>query len=272
MPCVPCGTSCGTVGSHTVASEFVFQLDPARLRIEDRKSGAHLEFPNRIVVNKRRGLILAIGESEDVVRSRFGDRFPAEDVGTLTLFGPAGAFLSYELRVIGHLMRLLADHAHGRSVTLVPSKPPKGSDYAFDIPGYETFSESRRRSFEHAVQAYFRVRRLTINEHDLAIPAQRREIEIQVRRLLVMGLPAAAAIAGFLAAPAALREDRFVFLIYVLAILLVSYYGGSVEWMLLARRILPVDYCFYMLQHGRGRFSPIDQWLAKTFWRNSSPD
>ncbi len=250
-----------------MAAEFVVHIDPEHLRIEDRKAGTHLEFPNRVVVEKRRGLILSLGEDEDAVRARFGDRFPAGEIATLTVFGADDGLLAYELRVIGHLTRLLANQSGGtRSVSALPSKPGKGGDYLLDVPGYETFPAARRHSLEYALQAQFRLRRLAINGRELQIPARNRELEVQLWRVSSVVLPAVAAIVGYIAAPVVLRADRFAFLLYILLILLLVYYGGRVAWMFLARRIVPVRYCLYMLMTVRHRHSPIDRWLAHAIW------
>jgi hypothetical protein len=248
-----------------MAAEFVLKINQERLRIEDKKTGVHIEFPNRVVVNKRRGLILSLGEDEGVVRALFGNRFGSDAIETLTLFTADGTELAYEVRVIGHLTRLL-NRQMGASGGLVPTKPGKGATYTVELLGYELFPRARRRSLEHAFQAYFRVRQLAVNGEELAIPVQKRELEVQVRRLLVRALPGAAAIAAFLAAPAGLRADRLVFALYILLALFLFYYGGRVLWMLAARRIVPVDYCFFMLRHLRGRASLIDEWLARTLW------
>jgi len=255
-----------------MAVELVFRLDSGRLGIEDKKTGEKVEFPNRVVVNQARGLILSLGEDEEVARSRLAGRFGQDEMATLSLFGVEGTHLTYELRVLAHLRRLLARQSGnaGRG-SLLPGKPGKGSDYILEIPGYELFPLARRREFEHAIQAYFRVRRLLINGEDRAIPAARRELEIQVRRLFVRAVPGAAAIVGYLAAPASLRADRLALLAYVLLILVLVYYGGRVGWMVLARRIVPVEYCLYMLQNARGRRSTVDRWLARTLWGRSAP-
>ncbi len=255
-----------------MSREFAFHLGLDQLRIEDRKTGARLEMENRVVVHSRRGMILSLGQSLDDVRARFRGRFDPSEIQAVSLFGPEETNLVYELRVIGHLRRMLGDKV-GKPVPvrLFAPRPGKGPDYSLSIPGYEGFPPARRASFEHALQAHLRVRRLVINGRNVEISARQRDLEIMVRRLFVQWLPAIAAIVAFLAAPPPLRTDRFLLLAYVLAVLGLLYYGGRVAWMLLAPRILPLDYCLYMLRNVRGRCSPLDQWLARILWQSHAP-
>jgi hypothetical protein len=256
-----------------MSQKFVLHLGAQELRIEDPMTGAHLEVANRVAVHLQRGMILSLGEDVEAVRTRLAGRFAASDIQPLSLFGPEETHLGYELRVIGHLRRMLAGQmGKPASIRLFAPRPGKGADYVLEIPGYELFGASRRRMFEHALQAHLRLRHLVINGQNVAIPARQRELEIQARRLFVRWLPGAAAIAAFITAPARLRADRLVFLGFVLVVLVLVYYGGRVAWMLLARRIVPVDYCRYMLENVRGRFSPMDQWLARILWGTKGTD
>jgi hypothetical protein len=139
-----------------------------------------------------------------------------------------------------------------------------------ELPGYDLFPPERRRSLEHALQVHFRVRRLTINGEERAIPVQKRELEIMVRRLFVRALPAATALAAYFLAPAGLRAERLAFAACILAVLLGAYYGGRALWMLAARRIVPVEYCRTLLRDLGGRASAVDEWLARAIWGRES--
>ena len=252
-----------------MAGKYALHVDSARLCITDEKTGQRLEYANRVVVNGRRGLILALGEEEEAVRGRLGNQLAGEPLDTLTLFGADAAHLAYEVRVIGHLTRLL-NRQTGAPGGLVATKPGRGAAYTVQLPGYELFPPARRRSLEHALQVHFRVRRLTVNGEERAIPAHRRELEIRVRRMLVRVLPAAAAVAAYFLAPAGLRAERLAFAACILAVLLGAYYGGRVLWMLAARRIVPVEYCRFLLRDLRGRASAVDEWLARAIWGTDS--
>jgi hypothetical protein len=44
-----------------MAFEFVFHIDPKRIRLQDHQTGYHLEIGNRVVVRQKDGLLLARG-------------------------------------------------------------------------------------------------------------------------------------------------------------------------------------------------------------------
>jgi hypothetical protein len=258
-----------------MAAEFVFRISSETILIDDKKTGYHLELRNSALINRKKGLILALGQPEDVVRKRLGHLYDrqAADVQIVTLFGPDGRDLVYEIRAFEHFTRLL--HAQGQEASAMSyfaAKAIKGFDYFLEIPGYESFAEARRHALEQQMQAHLRLRRLVINGKELHIPTKKRELEIWLRRALVRLLPVVAVAAAFLSAPSAMAQNRLALLVYLLAVLFIFYYGGRVLWMLLARRIVPVGYCLAMLRGTRDRLSSLDAWLARAVWGASSAD
>ena len=258
-----------------MAAEFVFRISNETILIDDKKTGYHLELRNSALVNRKNGIILALGERESVVRERLGRLYErqAGNVEVIQLFGPDGRYLVYEIRALEHFTRLL--HQQGQQASArnyFAAKAIKGFDYTFEIPGYESFPEVRRRALEQRMQAHLRLRRLVINGRELQISTKKRELEIWVRRALVRILPIVAVAAAFLTAPTAMAQNRLTLLVYLLAVLFFFYYGGRVLWMILACRIVPLDYCVAMLRGTRDRLSAADAWLARAVWGTSGSE
>ena len=100
-----------------MAAEFVFRISNETILIDDKKTGYHLELRNSALVNRKNGIILALGERESVVRERLGRLYErqAGNVEVIQLFGPDGRYLVYEIRALEHFTRLL--HQQGQQAS-----------------------------------------------------------------------------------------------------------------------------------------------------------
>ncbi len=253
-----------------MAVKFVFRIDSERIRAEDPQTGYHTEVPNRAVIRERDGLL--VGLSERKAPGSPGGQSPEERTGhrVAMLFGTGDAELEHEIKVLENITCVL--HGQSRSARAAAhfaAKLADRFDYLFEIPGYEGFPEERRRALEESIQAHLRLRRLVMNGRDVQIPTWKRELEIWVRRLLVRGVPAGAVAAGYLTLPHAVAASRWSTAGYLAAIILLSYYGGKVLWMLGVRGLVPRTYRLCMLQGAHHRVLPIDRWLARTLWEDT---
>jgi hypothetical protein len=252
-----------------MAVEFIFRMSPEQIRVENPRTGYHLEIGNRAVVRQQDGLLLALGEHKTGGGDDPDERSAkhASDPRVLTLFGAADAELEVEIKALEHLTYMLHRQSQGvQPIAHLAMKLVDGFDYILEIQGYEEFPEARRRALEESMQAHLRLRRLVINGREVEIPMWKRELEIWVRRLFIRGLPIGAVAAGYLALPQAIAVSRWSILGYLLAIAALSYYGGKALWMLAARGLVPRDYRLCMLQGTHHRLLPTDRWLARALW------
>jgi hypothetical protein len=256
-----------------MAFEFVFQIDPEQIRIQDPQTGYHLEMSNRAVIRQSDGELLALGEPEEKARAILDSRRrgPAGgqdgEIRTIPLFAADGAWLACEIQAMKHFTwQLHKQSAQARPMAHFLTKLRDGFDYILTIPGYEDFPAARRQALEQSLQAHLRLRRLVINGREVQIPIWKRNLEFWLRRLLAQALPIAAILGGYLTMPSAAAGSPFSFLAYLMAIAYLSYYGGRLLWMLLARSIVPYHYRLYMLQGTHRRLSRIDQMLARAVW------
>ena len=89
---------------------------------------------------------------------------------------------------------------------------------------------------------------------------------VPVNTMVMRSANAVAAVASaFLTAPGAVGQSRP-------AVLFLFYYGGKILWMLLARRLAPLDYRLAMLRGTRDQLSTADAWLARTLWGTSGSE
>lgn len=248
--------------------EFGFRITRETISIHDAGTGFERSFANRIAAYDRHGVILLFGEPDEKARSKLGPWYVehANEVLFCTLFGAAGAELGYEIQVLEDLTRMLhrqsQDHRGGRHLA---AKLANAFDYVLDIPGYEAFSPDRRAALEQTIQAHLRLRRLTINGREVQIPACRRGSEFRLR-VLSGWLPVVATAAAYLTATEFIRQSQLLLFIYLATVLLFSYLGGRVLWMLAARRLVPPMYRLCMLQGRRRGLSCLDKTLARIFW------
>jgi hypothetical protein len=249
--------------------EYKIHIDPQQIRIQDPQTGYHEEMSNRAVVLPKDRLVLGLGESEEKVRARLIARFQksANDLRTLALFGPRGDDLDYEIQVLQFLARLLNTQSLSvRGWRHYGALLGSDFDYNLEIPGYESFSEARRHALEHNFQARQPLRRLAINGQEVQIPPSKRRLELWARRVFSQALPIIAIVLGYLLMPRSMAGSWFTFFIFLTVIGYLFYYGGRVAWMLLARRLVPHDYCMNKLQGNHRRISQIDLWLAQKVW------
>jgi hypothetical protein len=252
-----------------MAFEFTFQIDPERIVIQDAQIRYRLGVNNRVVYRQKDGRLLALGETEKVVRARLGGQYDWEagEVRSCSLFGADGAELAYEIQAMQYFTRLLHHQSHGvRPAAHFIARLGNGFDYFLTVQDYETFPEARRNTLEQSLQAHLRMRRLVINGRAVHIPVGKRILELWLRRLLTLILPLAAILAGYLTIPRSVASSPFTFLFYLLVISYSSYYGGKIAWMLLSRRIVPADYRLYMLQGARAKLANVDRLLVRVFW------
>ena len=252
-----------------MAIEFTFRITTDEIQVRDKETGFDRTFANRVAVDEKRGIIVALGESEEAAKARLGTWYlsHASEVRFCSLFGSGGADLRFEIRVLEYVTRMLHRQSQeSRRFQHMAAKFRNAFDYIFEIPGYEGFPEDRRHALEESIQAHLRLRRLVINGTEVQIPVRRREVEHWLRRLFVWVLPVVATAIVYVAAPISIRENRLVLFVYLLAVAFAVYYGGRVLWMLAARRLVPATYRLCMLQGVRYRLPAIDQWLAKILW------
>ncbi len=252
-----------------MAIEFTFRITKDEIHVRDKETGFDRTFVNRVAVDAKRGIILALGEPGDKVKARLGKWYldHASEVRFCTLFDAKGTNLYYEIRVLEYVTRMLHRQSQdSRRFKHVAAKLANAFDYVLEIPGYETFPEARRHALEESMQAHLRLRRLVVNGNEVQIPKGRREAELWLRRFFVWVIPVVATAFGYVTAPPPMLENRLYLFLYLLAIALAFYYGGKVLWMLCARRLVPPTYRLRMLQGLRYRLPLIDQWLAKVLW------
>ena len=252
-----------------MAIEFTFRITQDEIQVRDRETGFDRTFANRVAVDEKRGIIVALGESEEAAKTRLGTWYlnHASEVRFCSLFSSSGADLRFEIRLLEYVTRMLHHQSQDtRRFRHLRAKLVNGFDYAFEIPGYEAFPEDRRHALEESIQAHMRLRRLVVNGTEVQIPVRRREAEFWLRRLLVWIVPVVATAIAYVAAPMSIRENRLVLFVYLLAIAFAIYYGGRVLWMIAARRLVPTTYRLCMLQGVRYRVPAIDQWLARVLW------
>lgn len=252
-----------------MAFEFAFQIDPDKIIIQDTQTGYHLEVSNRVVYRKKDGRLLALGETEESVRTRLGGQYDwdAGEVRSGSLFTAEGGNLVYEVQAMEGFTRLLHRQSQAaRPITHFLTKLVDGFDYSLTIQGYESYPESRRNSLEQSLQAHLRLRWLLINDQAVHIPMWKRNLEFWLRRSLTLILPLAATVAGYLTMPRHVASNPLTFLGYLLFITYFTYYAGKILWMVLTRWIVPTDYRLCMLQGWRSRLSWMDRLLARVFW------
>ncbi len=252
--------------------EFGFRITPEEVSVSDAGTGFAKVFPNRIAVLASRGTFLAFGETDTQVKARLGAWYEehADRVEFLTLFGPDGTHLEYEIRVLEHLTRILHGQSQdARRMAHLARKLAHDFDYVLEIPGYETFPAGRRAALEQTMQAHLRLRRLKINGREVQISVRRREAEFWLRVLFGWVTVAATAVA-YLTAPRAVEQSGLFLFAYLAGVAVASHLGGRVLWMLAARRLLPPTYRLCMLQGRRERISRIDRALVRAFWAPGS--
>lgn len=253
-----------------MAIEFRFQIDPARIVVQDAQTGYQLEVSNRVIYRRRDGQILLLGVSEQEAQSRLSNDYEREvgEICSALLFGAEGGELANELRAMENFTRLLHHQSQrARPTAHFLTKLVDGFDYIVSLPGYEAYPESRRQRLEQRLQGHLRLRRLVINGREVQTPLWRRNLEFWLRRMLLWVIPIAAMVVAYLTMPAIIASKALFFLLYLLAIIYLCHYAGKVLWMLLARRLVPLEYRLCMLQGVRSRLSPIDRYLAKVWWR-----
>jgi hypothetical protein len=241
----------------SMAIESAFQFDPTTLRVQDAHTSFHLEASNRVVYRQKDGLVLALGEPEEKVRARLSERHDWNaELCSRTLFGSDGAELPYELEAMERFTRLL----HRQSQRARPNshfltKLVDGFDYLLTTEGYEAFPEARCSALEQSLQARLRVRRLVMNEEAVQIPLWKRNLDFFLRRFLILFVPLAAVVAGYLTMPRAVAARPLPFLAYLLVIVYSLHDAGKIVWMLVARRLVPSSYRLCMLQRQRASLS-----------------
>lgn len=138
--------------------------------------------------------------------------------------------------------------------------------FDYFIESESDFSPAYLERFALILQLHLRLRRLVVNDRDLATPLWRRNLEYWLRLMAVDVIPLSAMVLSVYFMPPFFRTNPLFFLIFLFLVLYALRFLGKGLWMLASRALVSKGYLDGLLGARRGGIGLFDKFWLRLVW------